>query len=534
MSSPSPLRTGLALFAVVAGLFMGLLDLSIVTIVIPEIGRALNADFSELSWVVNSYVLFTAAAIIPAGKLGDAIGRKRVFAAGMIIFTSASLLCGLAPNAGALIAFRALQGLGGAGMVTLSLALISQMVPADKQSLGWSLWGAVGGLALAAGPSLGGVLTQFASWRWVFFVNAPLGAVALPLVISCVENRRSEATGSAAIDWLGLLTVIAGLATLSLGLLEGQQWGWASARIIALLASAGVLLGVFFLVESTTTEPMVPLRYFRNARFSAASVGWFGAMFAFISIFFFLPVYLEVVRQYSVLKASLALSPGPFMSFLIAPLAGVVSRRIGPGVVAAAGIAIITAGVFAMSRVDTSWTYPQLIMLAMFIGVGFGAAVPTLTELAMDALDRNDVGIGAGIFNTVRQVAAVVAISALGAALQERMVSSFGSILSRSTLVPVAIHPAVQSEFERRAAQRGGVDAGGLPPELAGEIHRLASLALVDGLQLVYVIAGGICVAGLAMAAVLLMRAATRPAGRPDAIPVATGATPSGSPERSG
>jgi EmrB/QacA subfamily drug resistance transporter len=515
----SGLRLAAALFAVAAGLFMGLLDLSIVTIVIPEIGRALDAEFTQLSWVINAYVLATAALIIPAGKLGDVIGRKRVFAAGMAIFAAASLLCGLAPNAETLIVFRALQGVGGAAMVTLSLAILTYMLPEDKRAMGYSLWGAVGGLALATGPSLGGLLTEFATWRWVFIINLPIAAVALPLVVFVVPERRGEGVIGAKVDWAGLITVVAGLATLSLGLLQGQQWGWDSPRIIALLATSGVLLTAFFVIESVVAEPMVPLRYFGNLRFSAACAGWFGAMFAFISIFFFLPVFLEVVQGYSVLKASLALSPGPFTSFLIAPLAGLASRRIGPSPLALTGLAIICAGVLVTSQVETDWSYGRLIVISSCVGVGFGMAVPTLTELAMGAVSASDAGIGAGVFNTIRQVAAVVAVSSLGAVLQQRMVVTFSDALAASTVIPESLRDTVQREFETRATQRSGLEGvESLPPELAAEIQRLASLALVDGLQAVFVVAGSVCVAALAFAAALLLRA--RLAAEPSAEPV--------------
>ena len=510
MPATSTLRTSLAVFAVVAGLFMGLLDLSIVSIVIPEIGRALDAEFTELSWVVNAYVLVTAAAIIPAGKLGDAIGRKRVFGMGMAIFAVASLLCGIAPNAGSLIAFRALQGLGGAGMVTLSLALLTSVLPDGKQRIGWMLWSATGGLALAAGPSLGGVLTEYSSWRWVFMVNVPIAAIALPLLILNVAERKGASLRGVRLDWAGLATVVGGLTFLSLGLLQGQQWGWTSVPILALLAGAAASLSAFLIIESVVAAPMVPLRYFRNPRFSAASAGWFGAMFAFISIFFFLPVYLEVVREYSVLKASLALSPGPFMAFLMAPFAQIFARKRGAGPVVVVGIAIIASAVFVSSFIDTDWSYGQLVLLAVFTGVGFGLAVPTLTELAMGALDEADLGVGAGVFNTVRQVAAVIAIASLGAALQERMVSSFASALGGSSLAD-GIKPAIQQEFERRAAQRGGLTEGEIPPELAVEIQHLASVALVDGLQLVFLIAAGVAVSALVVASGLLI--ATRARG---------------------
>ncbi len=518
----SSLRTWLAVFGVVAGTFVGLLDLSIVTIVVPEVGRALDAGFTEMSWVVNAYVLVTAAAIIPAGKLGDAVGRKRVFVVGMALFAAASLACGLAPSASALIAFRAIQGLGGAAAVTLSLALISQILPPEKKALGWIIWSATGGLALAAGPSLGGVLTEFSTWRWVFIVNVPIAALALPAVILFVDGRQEKAPPAESFDWAGLVAIVAGLVTLSLGLLQGEQWGWSSTRIIGLLTAAAALLGAFFVIESVAAEPMVPLRYFRNPRFAAACAGWFGAMFAFIAIFFFLPVYLEVVREYSVLKAAVALSPGPFMAFLVAPVAGVLSSRFAPSRVAVFGIATVTAGALLTSRIDASWSYGQLVLLSMFTGVGFGCAVPSLTQLAMEALDPREAGVGAGVFNTVRQVAAVVALSSLGALLQERMISAFARSIT-SSAIPAGIQPAVRDEFARRAAQRAALSAGSLPPDLAAEIHRLASLAIVDGLHGVYVAAGAVCLGGLAVASALLLRAparteetAARPAREPD------------------
>ena len=223
--APASKRLSLALLSIAAGLFMGLLDLSIVTIAVPEIGRSLDATFAEQSWVVNAYTLATAATIIPAGKLADYYGRRLVFGSGLVLFTVASLLCGLAPNIEALIAFRALQGVGGAAMVTVSLAILSYTLPAERRELGFALWGATGGLALAAGPSLGGVITEFASWRWIFIVNVPFAAVAL-FLLRYVEERKADRVADARQDWLGLITIVGGLTALSLGLLQGEEWGW--------------------------------------------------------------------------------------------------------------------------------------------------------------------------------------------------------------------------------------------------------------------------------------------------------------------
>lgn len=495
-----------AVVAVTAGLFMGLLDLSIVTIVIPEIGRSLDAGFGQLSWVVNAYVLLEAAVILPAGKLGDLFGRRAVFVSGMAVFAVSSLLAGLAPNPEMLIASRALQGLGGAAMVTLSLPLLTQLLP-ENRSLAWTVWSATGGLALALGPSLGGLLTETLSWRWVFVVNVPVAAMAVPVVVVLVQETRVATTHGARFDWAGLLTVVAGLVALSLGLLQGQAWGWSSMTVLGLLGGSAVLLLAFLVVEARSPFPMLPLKYFALPRFSAACLGWFGAMFAFIAVFFFLPVYLEVVRGYSVLKASLALSPGPLAAFFVAPLAGLLARRIGAGPVAAFGVAVVGAAVMLTSRVSTETAYTQLVLLAIFTGVGFGFAVPTLTELAMDSLHDDDAGVGSGAFSTVRQVAAVVAISSLGAALQRQMVSSFAAGLANSVVIPINLHPLVAAEFQRRATQRAGLASDAVPPELAAELHRLASIALVDGLQWVFVIAGIVCFSGLLLLTFLLRRA---------------------------
>lgn len=511
MSRLDSLRLPLTLAAIAAGLFMGLLDTSIVTIVIPEIGRSLDADLIELSWVLNAYVLAVAAMIIPAGKLGDLIGRKRVFLTGIALFASASLMCGLAPGVGFLIAFRALQGLGGAAMVTLSLAIVSQLLPEDKKALGWSLWGATGGLALAAGPSLGGLLTEIATWRWVFFVNVPIAAAALPVLLWGLEERRGERAIAARVDWAGLATIVVGLGLLSLGLLQGEQWGWRSTETLALLAVASVLLAAFFAIETVVENPMVPLKYFRNPRFSAACAGWFSAMFAFIALFFFLPLFLQVVQGYSVLKAAMALSPGPFTSFFVAPMAGFASRRVGPGPLGLLGVAIIAAGVLVTSGIDTGWPYERLVLIMVFVGVGFGLAVPTFTELAMGAVAARDAGIGSGVFNTVRQVSAVLAVSVLGAVLQQRMVSSFSESLSRSSLIAPQFQQPLLEQFHDRAAQRGALGNLSVPPEAAREIERIASLAVVDGLHGVFIVAGCLCLAGLAVASVLLLRARSSP-----------------------
>lgn len=519
MRSSSSSRVIFALFSIAAGLFMGLLDLSIVTIAVPEIARSLDASFVEQSWVVNAYTLATAAMILPAGKLADTIGRKRVFAGGMVLFTAASLLCGLAPNVETLIAFRALQGVGGAAMVTVSLAILTYTLPGNRQELGFALWGATGGLALAAGPSLGGVLTEFTTWRWIFIVNLPIAALALPLLLINVEERRGESTGLRQ-DWVGLFTVVGGLTALSLGLLQGEQWGWGSVRILGLLGGSALMFIAFLVNESRVAAPMVPLHYFRIPRFAAASALWFGAMFAFISIFFFLPIYLQVVKDYSILEASLALSPGPFTAFLIAPISGVISRKRGPIGPAFAGVAIVISGALINSQIDDGWSYLQLVLIAALTGSGFGLATPALTQMAMGSIATEDAGIGAGVFNTVRQIGAVTGVSALGAILQERMVDSFSGSLAQSA-IPTAVRPAVEDQFARTAAQRGGLDSFPAPPEIGAEIQRLASLGLVDGLQLVFLVAGLVCLAALAAGALLLVR--VRPLAQLPAVPATSG-----------
>lgn len=506
--SPSSIRLTLGLISVAAGLFMGLLDLSIVTIAVPEISRSLDASFAEQSWVVNAYTLATAAMIIPAGKLADVIGRKRVFAGGMGLFTVASLLCGIAPSVETLIAARALQGIGGAAMVTVSLAILSYTLPADKRELGFALWGATGGLALAVGPSLGGVLTELSTWRWIFFVNIPIAVLAIPLLLKNVDEQRGQQQAAGVrLDWVGLLTVVGGLTALSLGLLQGRDWGWDSWRVLSLLGGSAVLLVTFLINEALVASPLVPLRYFRIPRFAAANAGWFGLMFAFLAVFFFLPIYLQVVKDYSVLKASLALSPGPFTGFLVAPISGLISRRRGPLGPAFVGVSIVGVSVLVTSQIDAGWSYLQIVALSSFTGLGFGLATPALTQMGMTAVAPQDAGVGAGIFNTVRQIGAVVSVSALGAVLQERMVNSFGSSLDGSA-IPEQVRPAVEEQFASSAAQRGGLDGLPVPAAIAGEIERLSSLALVDGLQLVYLIAGLICLAFLGVAAVLLWRGA--------------------------
>jgi MFS family permease len=252
-------------------------------------------------------------------------------------------------------------------------------------------------------------------------------------------------------------------------------------------------------------SPMVPLHYFKIPRFAAANALWFGAMFAFISVFFFLPIYLQVVKDYSVLKAALALSPGPFTAFLVAPVSGLISRRRGPVGPAFLGVAIVSMGTLITTQIEPDWAYWQIVAMSSFTGIGFGLATPALTQMSMSAISANDAGIGAGVFNTVRQVGAVMGVSTLGAILQDQMRSSFSGSLSSSS-IPAQFHPAIEDEFARSAAQRGGELPAGIPPQVAAEIDNLSALALVDGLQVVYLVAGLVCIGFLLLGAGLLAR----------------------------
>jgi EmrB/QacA subfamily drug resistance transporter len=393
----------LVLGAAVFGLFMAILDSSIVNIAIPTIQRELGSDIETVSWVLNAYSLVLAVLLIPAGRTADRFGRKRLFLAGIVIFSLCSLGAGLSGQIEVLIAWRAVQGIGAAIMIPASLAIVTLAFPTHQRGLALGIWGAMSGVAGALGPTLGGVLTEYVGWEWIFLVNVPVGLVAvLAGLLILDESRDPEARHR--IDLAGIAMLSISLFSLTLALIRGQDVGWSSAFITGLFATSAVSGALFLVVESIVSHPIVDLRMLRDRTFSAASVtillfglGFFGGLFSVIQ-------YLTVVEGYSALKASFAVTPFPAALMLTGPIAGRLSDRFGSRALIMAGVLIFGAALFSASRLTGGVPYPQIAWRFVAAGIGAGLIFAPLTSAVMGSVAGGRVGVGAAVFNTARQV----------------------------------------------------------------------------------------------------------------------------------
>jgi EmrB/QacA subfamily drug resistance transporter len=461
------------------GFFMTLLDLTIVNIAIPSMISALDASLDEILWVVNAYVLVLAVLLITAGRLGDLRGQRKLFVAGVVLFTLASLACGLAPNPTLLIAFRAVQGIGAALLMPQTMAIIIGTFPADRRGTALGIWGAVAGLATVAGPTLGGVLVTWVSWRWIFIVNVPIGVLVLVMTFAFIPDTRMERQHK--LDLVGVGLATAGLFCLTFALIEGQRYSWNGA-IIALLVAAAVLTLVFLLQQRSRqdAEPLVPFSLFRNRNFAVINV--VAALVSVAILGFFLPItiYLQSVLGYSAIKAGLILAPMSLIALLLAPIAGRMSDQVGGKYILMTGLTLYAVGAAVLvlqSRADSSWVAFIPAIVVMGLGMG-GIWAPMATE-AMRGVPPMLAGAAAGVNNTLRQVGSVVGSAAVGALLQNQLASTLrDEATKRASALPAPYRAGFVQSFA--ASAKGGIEVGpshaaapaGVPAQVAATIQR--------------------------------------------------------------
>jgi len=401
------------LVAVCVATFMLLLDITIVNVALPAIERALHASFSDLQWVVDAYALALATFVLTAGSLADLYGRKRLFITGIVLFTIASVACGLANDALFLIIARAVQGIGGAMMFATALALLSQEFHGKERGTAFGLWGATIGAAVAVGPLAGGMLTSWLSWRWIFLVNIPIGIGAVALAFREVHESSDPEHGR--LDPLGLVTLIGGLLCLILALIEGNSRGWTSALILGLAAAAVVLLAAFVASQARGETTMVDLSLFKRPAFVGAQTTAFAISSSMFAMFLYLTLYLQNILGLSPLGTGLRFLPLSLVSFFAAPIAGRLSARMPIRALLGAGLALNALALWLMSRVTvhSHWT----VLLPGFIvgGIGIGMVNAPLASTAVSTVRQERAGMASGINNTFRQLGIATGIAALGA-----------------------------------------------------------------------------------------------------------------------
>ncbi|HEY6780393.1 MAG TPA: DHA2 family efflux MFS transporter permease subunit [Thermoleophilaceae bacterium] len=406
------------LIVAAVAVFMGFLDVTIVNVAFPDIERDFaDASQADLSWVLNAYNIVFAALLVPAGRLADVLGRRRMFFVGVWVFLVASVLCGLAPAPGWLVAARVLQAVGGAILVPTSLSLLLPEFPTERRATAVSIWSATGAVAAAVGPSLGGVLVDTLDWRWVFFVNVPIGLAAIvPARRLLVETREP---GGELPDVLGTVLLIAGVGVLALGIVKGEQWGWGSARVLGSLAAGMVLLAGVVVRSLRHGAPVVDVELFRVRSFAVANAGMFSFSLAFYALLLANVLFMTGVWGYSILHAGVAVTPGPIMAALSAPIGGALSDRFGQRVVAFPGALFFAAGcvLFATGLEADRAYWPHFLIPTLLTGIGVGLSFAAWGSAAVAELPPARFATGSAVLACLRQIGAVLGIAGLVAVL---------------------------------------------------------------------------------------------------------------------
>ncbi len=410
------------LIVVCVAVFMLLLDITVVNVALPNIQRELHTSFTDLQWVVDAYALTLAATMLNAGSLGDMLGRKRVFLVAIALFTVASALCGAANSPLFLILARGLQGIGGAGMFAVSLAIISQEFHGRERGTAFGIWGATVGLAVAIGPLVGGALTTYAGWRWIFFVNVPIGVAVVAGGIRELNETRNEEHGG--LDVPGLVTLTSGLFALVIGLFRGADWGWSSGRIVGLFAAAAVLLVTFAAIELRQASPMFDFRLFRVPTFAGAQITAFAISCGMFAQFLFLALYLESVVGYSAVRTGVIFLPLSLGAFVVSPLAGRLSARLPVRLFLGGGLAVVGVSLLLMHGLTLSSTASSLMPGFVVAGIGIGLVNAPLAATAVSVVEPQRAGMASGINNTFRQVGIATGIAALGAIFQNTIATN--------------------------------------------------------------------------------------------------------------
>ena len=482
------------LLAVNIGTFMLLLDVTIVNTALPYIERALGASFADLQWVIDAYALTLAALLLTGGSLADLFGRRLIFVVGLGVFTAASLLCGLAGSPLFLNLARALQGCGAAFMFATALALLANAFTGPDRGTAFGLWGATTGAAVAIGPLVGGALTEWLGWEFIFFVNVPIGIGAIAMTLAKVEESRSPAEGS--VDWGGLVTFSGGLACFVFALIRGNEEGWSSGLIVGLLVAAFLLLVAFVAVERRIAHPMLDLSLFGRPAFVGASIAAFVLSASMFSMFLYLTLYIQNALGYSALEAGLRFLPVTLLSFFVAPVSGKLADRFGVRWFIAGGLALVGLGLVLMRDVGPGDEWTAFLAGFMVCGGGIGLVNPALATAAVGVVEPQRAGMASGINSTFRQIGIATGTAALGAIFQHLVNQREEAFAAAAGAVRRAAGEGQFSDFISFGLFRRA--GGGEPVLFAGRE------AFLHGLDAILLLAAIVAFAGAILCALLI------------------------------
>jgi EmrB/QacA subfamily drug resistance transporter len=409
--------------AVSVGLFVIMLDNTVVNVALPSMQRSLHMTLSQLEWVVAGYALTFAAFMLTGGKLADFLGRRMIFMIGLAVFTGASLACGLAPSGNFLIGARVVQGLGGALMNPATLSIITATFPPRQRGTAIGIWAGVSAMALAIGPLVGGLLTQHVNWNWIFFVNVPIGIVGLFAIPLFIDESR-DTTHDQRLDVPGLASSSVGLFALTYAFIEANNYGWTSVQILGAFAIAVIGLTAFALVERHQRAPMLDLALFRNRTFSGANTAMLFVGLAMFGTFFYVSLYMQQVLRYSPVQTGASFLPMTILIILLAPLAGKLADRFGSRWLVGSGMALLAVMLLYYTQLGTGESFLVILPALLIGGLGMSLTMTPTTAAAMSAVAVDKAGVGSAVLNSSRQVGGSLGIAVMGAIVAAGVSSS--------------------------------------------------------------------------------------------------------------
>jgi EmrB/QacA subfamily drug resistance transporter len=404
--------------AVAFGLFMIMLDNTIVNVALPSIQSDLHIGISELEWVFNGYALTFGVLMLTGGKLADMLGRRRIFIVGLLVFTVASLFCGLATSSSWLIGARVVQGMGSALMNPATLSIVTATFPPRQRGMAIGIWAGVAAMALAIGPLAGGLITEHLGWNWIFFINVPVGILAI-IVTRLVVNESRDTSADQRLDLPGLLSSGIGLFALTYGLIEANNFGWTSPRILSLFAVAAIGIVLFVLLELHQRSPMLDLSLFKNGTFAGANSVMLLVGLAMFGVFFYNSLFLQNILGYSAVQTGATFLPMTVLIILVAPFAGKYSDRVGSRWLMGGGMVLLAGSLLIFSRLDASSNFWDILPGLLVGGLGMAIVMTPTTAAAMGSVPVDKAGVGSAVLNSMRQVGGALGIAVMGAIVAE-------------------------------------------------------------------------------------------------------------------
>lgn len=499
----------LTLIAVAFGLFMVGLDGSVVSIANPEIGRDLGASTSDLQWVTNSYLLALAATLILGGKLGDRFGRRTVYLIGVAGFTAASVAIGLSGSIEGVITFRAVQGFFGALLMPNTLGMLRAVFPPKKFGMAVGIWAMVSSVSTALGPIVGGLLVQHVDWESVFYINAPIGVIALVFSMIVLPQTRNSAAADEKFDILGVVLLAVGLLALVFGVVKGETWGWTSGGTLGAMGAGVVLLVAFGLYENRVASPLLPMRLFRNRALTIGTVVTALNFFVLLGVIFFVMLYLQSVRGFTPVEAGVRTLPLSLASVVASPLGAALTGRFGPRLTMPLGMALQAAACFAMLGWSAESSYTAMWPPFIALGLGVGMVMASSSDAIVGNAPVRDGGVAGGLQATALQMGGALGTSVLVSLISSRV----GSTLTGELTAAGVPADAAAGLNEAKDAVAMGVApvSGEMPDRLRSAVVEGSHQAFMNGVHTSVLVAGSLCVIGALVAVVGVRRAPEQP-----------------------